>query len=325
LVHVKVNNIGIDVFLHKKKGHEAYLYFDSTKRVNLKEFNDACFSISIALGLITGAMYLDEGIYFQFSNKGMKEPIGFKYSKFRPTMKPFYTPIHTNPYAFGIAQNEAINWRERLQELEENGFSKLCEKIHNSGKLSSIILLSLESISGSLLLAPSGLSVVLEGLTEIFSSENEDKLNPIKSKTLAGKIKRDLLEVLEKHTEELSNEDKSAKNILKNKISNINSPTNKDKLLKPFEILDIPINDEDKNVINFRNDFLHGRITATEENDDENLEKENIRLYYITLRLYTLISALILKSIGYSGYILNLPKIHLKERKNLDEEYFRKI
>ena len=65
--------------------------------------------------------------------------------------------------------------------------------------------------------------------------------------------------------------------------------------------------------IEHRNDFLHGRITelpnANGEPKKVSREVSSMEIYYISLRLYMLVSMLILKYIGYDGRIVNQPKI----------------
>lgn len=58
----------------------------------------------------------------------------------------------------------------------------------------------------------------------------------------------------------------------------------------------------------------------------EELESADRFRYYLYLKLYTLVSAIILKYCGYDSFILNFPKIYENSTKiELKEEHYRKI
>ena len=104
-------------------------------------------------------------------------------------------------------------------------------------------------------------------------------------------IKANLESIKDKITE-------SSYKVLNSKIENLNSPTNRDKLLKPFEFIGINLNSDDKDIIEHRNNYLHGNkpryITSVSE------------LHMDALKIHTLIILLLLKYSGYSGHYINL-------------------
>ena len=94
---------------------------------------------------------------------------------------------------------------------------------------------------------------------------------------------------------------------------------------KTFSGLKIILSNYDKAIFKNRNDFFHGRIIPNPtiidcEEDFNNLE---MKYDYIAYRLYVLISKLILKKIGYNGYLINYPKLFEDYNEmNLKEPYF---
>ncbi len=62
-------------------------------------------------------------------------------------------------------------------------------------------------------------------------------------------------------------------------------------------------------------------------NSGAGIEGELESTYYIALRLYVLICSLVLKSAGFSGYVLNFPKIHEKTTGVIleGESFYREI
>ncbi|MEG0983289.1 hypothetical protein, partial [Algoriella sp.] len=107
--------------------------------------------------------------------------------------------------------------------------------------------------------------------------------------------------------------------ILRKNIENINKPTNRNKLLEPFNLNGIELNSDEIDAINHRNNFLHGRNIKEGTEDYKEINQ-------ISFRLNKLINKLMLKHIGFTGYVVN----HLKHNeKNLDivvhEDLFEKV
>lgn len=325
-LNIYFRNQKVEFFSRSINSEDNYIFFDSTDKIEFEEFSNLCFSISLAFGFTTGEFYLNEGIFFNYSNVEMKIHKGFRYLKLRKSINTIYAPVYNNPYSYKVEKEVAEKFNKELKLISEKQFSKLCREIYDSGSFTATILLILESMSSSLIMAPTGLSVVLESLTELICKENPEKIKPISVKRTAKSIRKELLNVIEKYSDELDSINNFGKDILIKKIQNINSPTNRDKLIKPFEILKIPITIEDKSVIDHRNDFLHGKITIYEKQDKKELEDENNRLFYLMLKLFTLNSALVLKRIGFKNFIVNYPKVYFRDKKLLnDEEVYRRI
>jgi len=219
---------------------------------------------------------------------------------------------------------EKIYKSYNLRTLTVNEFSNLYKMTLESDVFLGILLLMLESSDSSLLLRPGGYSIILESLSMIIAGDEEgEKLNPITSKAVAKKFREELLEILKGYK---GNEFFRDIDTIKGKITHINQVTNKEKLILPFKILKIELLKEDIQIINSRNDFLHGRIP-----DYKNLgiyrgiNEKDRDLYYASVRFYTLINMLILKFIGYDNYVLNFTKIFEKETTYLvKEDYYRK-
>ena len=118
---------------------------------------------------------------------------------------------------------------------------------------------------------------------------------------------------------------------LKRRLNGLNNPinnrhlTNKEKLTKPFEQLGIKLSLHDIKIIEHRNDLLHGNISL-QKNEKQNDENINLYMAYVSAKLFTLISKLILKNIGYNGYIYNNAK-HIEKHLKIstEDEYFEKI
>lgn len=113
---------------------------------------------------------------------------------------------------------------------------------------------------------------------------------------------------------------------LKRRIKELNRPVNhnhklpnNEKLTEPFFQLGISLSLKDIGIIEHRNDLLHGNILMV---NDESLTDKEINAYmaFVTSKLYTLISKLILKNAGYRGYVINYAKRYETYAGN--EEFF---
>lgn len=322
---VRYEDFDFDLFIYDdRKSGTQYLVLDANKQLTLASFNDYCFSTIVAFAYITGYMPQDEGFFLSFDDNNHKAPSGIFYSELRPSIKTHYTPATAN--AFGILKHTTLSEKEKdtihrtLRKLKREEFSALCRRAYGSLEFSSILLLIVESTASSLLVMPACLSIALEGVTAMIAGENEDKMNPIPDKSAAKKLVKDIKAVLESYSGPISPDGRT---ILTKKIDGLNQATNTDKLTKPFAILKIKLNADDKKAISHRNDFLHGRITLT---GDQSVDSLNMEIYSIALRLYTLVSMLILKSVGYDSKVINYPKLNesMFIKKN-EEPFFRAL
>lgn len=318
LVSFKIEQKNVHCFVVKKLG-KRYLFIDCCSNIFLKDFLTLSWEVSIALGYLLGQLVQDEGYIFAYNESNFKTYSGFIYKQYRDSIKQLYTPIHANPHAWINDYASAKPYFGKINVINSTQLSNLCNIIHNEQNIKSIIVLITESISRSLLLMPAGLSVALEGLAEFFYSKNEDKINPITKKQTARLLRNDLMESIKKYAaiEEVDFE------IIEKKIQNINTPTNSDKLKAPFKILGIPITKLDEEILDYRNDFLHGNINLNPRKGKKSYSMDS---FEISLRLMTLLNMCIMKMIGYEGYIINHVKMQEEGlNKFIEEDYYRMI
>ena len=137
----------------------------------------------------------------------------------------------------------------------------------------------------------------VETITELIRNENEDTFKPIpnEKKKVWNQLREESIELLETIKNEIN---EKSYNILKSKIENLNSPTNRDKLEKPFKLLGIELTEDDKEALNNRNEYLHGG----QPDDREWVTLSNLN----ALKLHYLIGMLILKYFKYNGHYFNV-------------------
>ncbi|MBF0121495.1 MAG: hypothetical protein HQK79_21915 [Desulfobacterales bacterium] len=328
---------GISFKLDKK---EYYLYFSNIFLIiegliedQFVEFDANCRIILACFGLITGYSPMKYGFYFTYDNNKFLNVMDYIFvSNFIETYDSQFKVIDTNTFKYvdkeknhEEIQIQADKLRKNLNPISCDTFSKLCNMVKFDNKMADAVYLTLEANRSSLISMGVIYCVVLETLTNVICSQNIDNILPIqdkhKAKELCNKLNLTAQEYL------LGNkifhiEKDYLNSAIKKKIDNINSPTNQDKLIKPFDILDIKIDEDDKKIINQRNDFLHGNSF----NIGEDIERCSKEIFYTVLKLNFLVNALILKFVGHTGKIVNLAKVYLPEfKKNDKEEYYRVI
>lgn len=325
-LRIKIKDKEYDVTQLKRNG-EGYYIFECLQKQSYDEFSEACFSIQQAIGFINRLMV--GGEKFIFDNLG-----GFYYTNnIRPTIKGMYGPVITNPYSrLEIEKKTADIFynRHELTRISLKELSKLAYKIHTEPEFSVAILVILEATSiRSLLIIPSSFAVIIEQLSKHFSTEESGLEKPITDKNLQQKIVKELHLAIDNNSTGLNND-----NILKLKrrLNEINKPinkehlTNNEKLTRPFEQLGITLSLHDITIIEHRNDLLHGNILIQTDDTNNDESKTNLYLAYVSAKLFTLISKLILKSIGYNGYVYNQAKFLERYMSiSTNEDYFEKI
>ena len=199
-------------------------------------------------------------------------------------------------------------------------FSNLCETIKNNEQYARCCKLIIEGNQSKQVLLKAGIySIALETLTNIIYEEHKKKINPIEDKKLAGIIRKKFKKVVEEYEEFIS---EYGLKILESKINDINKPTNSKKLSVPFKIFGIKIDQDDLNILNHRNKFLHG----TSPFSDGELKDKKYEINFIIARLHFMLNSLMLKYIGYSGHIINYPAwIQFNLKKEMTEHLFKII
>lgn len=311
------------VFYENKYKDKYYFIIDSQNLINSEQFSNICHAILIGYGFLSAEFVQNEAFYFKSNDANFALITDFSYLQLRPSIisSGTYNPIYSNPYGYEADQTIIDEIGNKIQVFDFAIFSSLCTRIYLNPDYATLLLLIIEANASSLILKPAGYSVALEKITNIIVDENKG-LKPIPNKMIARAFRKKLNEVLlsfKEKIEESGNADSVV--ILQKNIDKINNPTNRDKLTKPFEIYGILLGSDEINAIDNRNDFLHGHNIELKEGSNEFME-----VWLISMRLNKLINKLILKHIGYSGYIVNHVKYNEKSLGiEINESLFEKI
>jgi len=302
-----------------------YFVIENLEELDFEIFEQYSRTSLSCFGILTGYVPRKEGYYFSYANNKFENTKEYAYtSDFVDTYDVSYKPINNNLfYSFmpkNITETEREEFEDKAREnlflISDSVFSNLCNLNIDNKKISRTTELIMEANQTSLEAQGIVYSVVLEILTSYIAVKNEEKLTPIADKKQAKKLQKELHSIAEKYMSPYKDSP------IYKKINSINSPTNMDKLLKPFEILNIPLTDIDRKIINNRNDFLHGNDFI----DGDKLLEFFSNHFYINCKLNFLVYALLLKIVGHHGKIVNMVKIYLEHDERVkDEEFYRDI
>ncbi|MCZ8089616.1 MAG: hypothetical protein O9282_02210 [Flavobacterium sp.] len=301
----------------------VFLCVECDTKISFKNFKHYVNNIIVSAAFFTGNFFKLEELYFQS-----------QFADFSDLTDVFYRNSNTKysfPYPITKFPSE-WNWKFKSdfilsKDVENNWSSFIDEK---KFKLFVNLLISKPRIYFSIRIifdfykSPSIsrvslMFVVLETLCE--------ELN-IKNTRVEKQLKQEIgIETLNRLKDKISDEDF---NVLNDIVENIDNKltNNAVHFEQTLRSLGMNYSNEERNILNKRNDFFHGRIIPNShqiESEEEFINLERKYNYY-SLRLYVLISKILLKKIGFDGYFINYPKIFEDDNEmNLKESYFIKL
>ena len=294
-----------------------YLLIESYDKLQWEDFRDCVYAIMKGYALISGFLAFEDLYYFSYSTTKKDTIEGFAYYSERGDIYSHFPIITTNPYS--KVQNQSIHEESfnKMKPVSSEIFSELCLKSMAISEFETAILTYVEASTATLLLRVQSYFVILETLANLFKESKKQQKSSLK---LKKKVLRELRKTIQ--STDLDGEGKS---FFEKKIDNLNQQPNSERLEDVFSHIGIELLEEDKEIIKRRNDYLHGRLYKLEDTR-ENREENDRDLLYVTMRMCTILAALMIKAVGYSGWIINHPKIwEVQTKKFIDEKHFRKI
>jgi hypothetical protein len=298
---------------------------DSLYKLSIDEFIKYTYAIRLCFAFLSGKFYRDEVVFLASGNADFSTIDNFDYRVESPSVITNNQIINPNFFFDQYRQKKKSskeNWKQHHNMFSTKNFSSLCEKVLESPELMRSIELIVNAGNTNDPIQKGALySVSIETITEYFKSKNESAFKPISDKRTWRKFLKLAKESLEEIKPEI---DEMGYKILNSKIENLNSSTNRDKLIKPFELHGIILTEDELSTLEHRNSYLHGGQPKD--------IKWKTEMDIIALKLHSLVGMLLLKSIGYSGHFIHLPAWHIlhdREAKSIMEkmnfEVFKKV
>lgn len=317
-VRLAVNKKTYDITQYKSN-EKSYFVIENLEPSSLKIFNKDAYSIQKGIGFLIG--YMPGGENYIFSGEN------FVYRRLsRISLKSVFYPVTSNPYSKLHKEVEiAESYYGKLKVIPTPVISDFISQLRNNEDFSVAIIFLMEvSHLKSVVSMPGVFSVILESLANIIITKQDKLEKLISNEKTFENIKTDLNKVINSYAGKI---DENAEIKIRRRLKELNKPintsrlTNAEKLRVPFDQLKIKLSAEDELAVDYRNDLLHGNILMN--NDLIRTSKEiDDKMLYASAKLYTLISKLILKNSGYSGYVINHSKFYDKHSK---EDYFEEI
>jgi hypothetical protein len=329
LIKIEFDNLSFHLF-NFSNDKQQYWGIDSLQLLDFEKFKSIAYSALNVYGFIKGNLYLKEAYYFASEDRDFIIS-DFHYTLIRDNLETGYRIFTTDPYSVYVPYHydkgeqpntkEVSEWNSELLNFSEENFSKLVEYFYKYEVLSRSALIILEANTQPLELKAASYCVAYEGICHtIIKLIDINAPSVIDQLVWEQNIKPEFENLLNTLTGSSLNEDQVR--ILKNKINNLNQPTNRDSLTAPFVKLGYNLSSIEIKCIDNRNRFLHGSLPVKTNDEDENFKE----LYFNSITIHKLIYILILKLIGFDGHIINYPKLHEDVTgKPVDEPLFLKI
>lgn len=297
---------------------ELFLLVDGNRKMNIEDFKKVAASISNAFGFLFGDLFLDEGYFISSNEQSFQIVDDIFYSSYRESIISGYPIYTTNPYSIynvtgktrteiDSETEEIRKWYDKLIEFSPDVFSKLCELFFNKEPYSRAAIITLQANTLALEIKGSSYAIALEAIgNQVLKDYGVKFPKPVANESIAADLKKEMLKILDEKIPSSDPVNKDARAIISSRINGFNSPSNADKLKKPFELVGYILNDKELKAIKSRDIFQHGNLPADADSDDSVFAD----VYYYCLLLHRLIAILILKTAGFEGYIINYPELH---------------
>lgn len=314
-IDLEINKNKIGFYDYKINGTE-YLLIDCKTKIDIESFDNLFEIIIYNFALISGYLLRDGATFLKFENLNFSKIKGFSFKNYQESVVSSYELF--NPYEYKIHYNA-----ENRIFFPIEIFSNLCELSFNSNPLLRAIRNLTQSRNLPIEIQTAVFYITLETIKTIILKNNKGVNKPI-SPFKDSKKFRSTLRQLRKHINEIEENHFNGKNegkqIIINKLSNLNSIPNANGFLEVFKIMEIPLSDYDIYCLDQRNFFLHGNKPATKENEDLELFKISLNTHFITC-------ALIFKYAGYRGTLKNYLKYQdiVNQKNSIDQPLFREI
>lgn len=290
-------------------GEQKYLAIESEMKCTYEMMQKYIYSISLSLGLVTSVVPFDYAYIIATETENFTDDLICGFTQMRPTIKGQYNFFTTNMYSIreclkrnqiDYAMKQLYDgeiFKAHLQDwIQIDEFERIVQMLHRNEDLARATLILIESSTMSLDYQGAMCAVALE---TICSALEDSKDKPYMSNDdWKTKVKPSFDELINSPCKEEIIAETHAVN-MRNKLNSFNLGSNKDKLSLPFSKRNYTLSEQEKDVINSRNRFLHGHILG------HCFEESYQEIIYASLELQKLCALLLFRESGFKGLIVN--------------------
>ncbi|MGI4735080.1 MAG: hypothetical protein ACRYG7_07870 [Janthinobacterium lividum] len=301
LVNVNINEETYQFFDFYTTGAEdnkrkGYFYIDSSNPVLYADFEKAIGAILYSSAFITGELPRNEMYIVQATDASFSSITGAQFRRIEKSID--RGPSIVDPKTM----RELSIGETGTGYVSQEVFSTLVAYAYNDARMLRALKIVIESSDYPLEIKGATYSVALETIKNIVLEANAEKVKPFKSKADAKRIIAQLRVIIDASADEIYNDKKA----ITARVDNINQATNSAGFASCFTQVGINLSVDDIKVLNNRNDFLHGRLPFEHEVKPE----QNNELQFVVHKYHFLLSSLVLKFCGYSGYVKDNSKVY---------------
>lgn len=312
LVTINFCNHSFHLFVKTSDDKKQYFIFvESLEKTDYQTFIKNAEIILLSYAFVTGYFPRDQRYVQSTQDSSFSEISGVSFEILPKSFSSNYSVVPSSSLIIHLSLPSDI-------KFPLPSFNQLCNRLVSQETFAKVLLLLVEGHNLSIELRAAVYSIALEAISDIIYKENKWKYRPIPSKSIARKVRNALKSTLDTFSTEISS---PGFILLKNKISGLNSSPSTEKLLKPFELMQIVLDTEEIDCIKKRNQFLHGQFPFRIANPNDKFQIEQI-----ALTLFYCVSVLILKYIDYSGYVTYYPALNQYKRgRQITTHFVKKI
>lgn len=290
LIRLAEDNNIIVSFEERLAGDDAYCVFRAQKKMDVGLFEKTVEAVRIVYGLLAGYSFADRGYFISdYTGEKPKEriPLIVRYHNREKAKKHKYPLLDKSHYV------DDDHKRFELTTEQMNALIKLLIKNEELARAAKL-LIEASAIDGT---SKGVLAVVaLETIANQLVPKGP-AANVIMDKAIASQLNYELNKGLKKIKEKVTTEDYKK---LESKVNSVNNLPNAVKLESVFEQLGLVLDDEEKDCISSRNQFLHGWLP---KNKKLGFLTEHELVFMVSQRLIMLTAMLLLKKAGYGGMV----------------------
>jgi hypothetical protein len=287
-VLLKVEGIELLFYHEQLDGNTGVFVVWPQKEIDFDRFQPMVNTILTAYGLLNGFYMLDRIYYIAVKYVGDKSTSTFYYENYQAGIQTKNSILDSGNYA---------DVSEKDLKLTGDQFNRLVNLFFKDQDLQRSGYLLIEAGSLNVTAKASIGAVALETITrKICEKKSDGKI--IEDTELISGIKHQLKKVLKAFKDRVSKEQLQ---LLTTKVDLMNGKPNINKLTASFDLLGISLSEDELECIKSRNFFLHGNLP---KNKDLGLTDQEL-MGVMANRLVMLSGMLLLKSIGYEGYVVD--------------------
>lgn len=299
-----------------KQTNQQYLVVEPQYKVTKEILFNIHYSVAVGLGIITGNASFGEAYVLVGNNLGFDSFKAASYYSLRDSIHSQYATFTTNVYWMemllkqGRYNNYALEMirdekgkvnGKQVDWLYEETYGRIIKNMYLYPEFARAAMILIDGTDKALDYQAAMYAVALETLCtklkKIYLMEFD---GIIKDKGTWTRIRKPMTKSF---LDSCNHQgiDKQLSDRIVNRIPNLNEISNSDKFKLVIERLGLHTMESDNDAIEQRNNLLHGELVK--KTDEESSDFDD--MYYYSLVLHRLCTAIIFKYAGYHGYLVN--------------------